>query len=838
MKNSFVYYFCIVLLLICHSSVLGQRGRPGGGKDRAKSQTYTLLGKVSKADDKTSVEYATVSLLRQADSSVVNGIVTDAKGAFKLEAPAGTYMLDVRFLGFESVRVSDIVLDEAHPFVRIKEIMLKQKETTLDEVNIQAEKSRMEFALDKKVFNVGQDLANNGGTASDLLDNIPSVTVDIEGNISVRGDDGVRLLINGRPSGFTSINQADALKQLSANQIEKVEIITNPSSRYEAEGTAGILNIVLKKERRKGWNGSLEATGGIPTSHNLTLNVNHRRDKLNFFVGGGLRYRNVPRISNEYREDWASGELEILDQEAKYARGGLSGSIRAGVDYQIGEKATLTGSIMYRKGLDFSNGTLNYFSRNAINQLVAYDKRVTEETEDEFSLDYNLNFERNFERKGHKFTADFIYTSGAEVESMDAVEQAFDGDLNPKGSPDLLQRINNSELEREITLMADYTQPFKKDGKFESGYRSSLRFIGNDYLVEEQNAETQFWESIPEVSNDFEYNEQIHALYANIGDKIKKFSYQVGLRAEYTRITTLLKTTKELNDREYANLFPSAFLNYEINTGNAFQMSYSRRLRRPRFHSLNPFFTYSNPRSIRSGNPNLDPEFSHSLELSYLKYWDKATFSSSIYYRHTTGDVTYIVEEDTIGGVKVFRSRPENVRTRDDVGMEFSLQMNPVKWWDMTWSGNVFRGKINGENLGFARQTTFFSFTSRLNSRFNLNNDWNIQLMLNYRGPENTPQGKRRATLYTDLGINKDILKKKATISFRMRDLFNTSWYRSETYGGTSTPEIFDDFYIFREGQWRARRQIYFTFSYRLNQKKRMRRSRQGGGGDYEMDGM
>lgn len=819
------------------SSAFAQRGR--SGTKASKSKSYPIVGKVVHAEGNKALEYATVSLFRQADSSVVTGIVTNAKGIFELEAPAGTYFLTVSFLGFESVQLSDILLDELHPFVRVKEILLKPKETTLDEVNIQAEKSRLEFALDKKVFNVGQDLANNGGTAADLLDNIPSVTVDIEGNVSVRGDDGVRLLINGKPSGFTSINQADALKQLSANQIEKVEIITNPSSRYEAEGTAGILNIVLKKERRKGWNGSFEATGGIPTSHNLTLNVNHRRNKLNFFVGGGLRYRNVPRISNEHREDWASGELEILDQESKYFRGGLSGSLRMGIDYQVGERSTLTGSIMYRKGLDFSNGTLNYFSRNAQDQLVAYDKRTTEEDEDEFSLDYNLSFERNFVRKGHKFTVDFIYSSGAEVESMDAIEQAFDGNLAPKGGPDLLQRINNGELEREITLKADYTQPFRKDGRFESGYRSSLRFIGNDYLVEEQNTETRLWESIQEVSNDFEYDEQIHALYANVGDKINKFSYQLGLRAEYTRITTLLKTTNELNDREYANLFPSAFLNYEIKTGNALQMSYSRRLRRPRFHSLNPFFTYSNPRSIRSGNPNLDPEFSHSVEMSYLKYWDKATFSTSIYYRHTTGDVTYIVEDDTIGGVKVFRTRPENVATRDDIGAEFSLQVNPVKWWDMTWSGNVFRGQINGENLGFARRTSFFSLSSRLNSRFSLARDVNIQLMLNFRGPENTPQGKRRSTLYTDVGINKDILKKKATISVRMSDLFNTSWYRSETFGGTGTPEIIDDFYIFREGQWRARRQLYITFSYRLNQKKRMRRGgRQSGGGDYEMDGM
>ena len=835
MKKLFVYFFLASAIALVANPAFSQRGNG----NRGQGGTYTIVGKVSNAENNLPLEYATVTLFDQSDSSVVNGIVTNVKGAFELEAVTGTYYLAVSFLGFEPSYVSDILLDEQHPFVRIKEIVLVQKAMTLNEVNIQAQKSRMEFALDKKVFNVGQDLANNGGTASDLLDNIPSVTVDVEGNVSVRGDNGVRLLINGKPSGFTSINAADALKQLPANLVEKVEIITNPSSRYEAEGTAGILNIVLKKERRKGWNGSFEATGGIPASHNLSLNLNHRRDKLNLFVGGGLRYRNIPRISNEYREDWASGDLEILEQQGRFYRGGVSGSLRLGAEYQIGERTTLTGSIMYRHGLDFNNGTLEYFSKNALKELTAYDLRRTEEDEDDTSLDYNLSLEKTFARKGQKFTADLIYSSGGETEAMNAIEEAFDGNYEPKGSPNLLQRINNSEVEREVTVRADYDHPFRKDGKFETGYRSSIRFIGNDYLVEERFSESEAWKPLAEVSNDFEYDEQIHALYANVGDKLNKFSYQVGLRAEYTRITTLLKTTNEKNDREYANLFPSAFLSYEIKEGNAFQLSYSRRLRRPRFHNLNPFFTYANPRSIRSGNPDLDPEFTHSLELGYLKYWDKATFSSSIYYRHTTGDITYIVEDDTIGGVKVFRTRPENVATRNDLGVEFSLNIAPAKWVDITWSGNVFRGVINGENLGFARQTEFFSLTSRLNTRFNLPKDFDAQVMVNYRGPENSPQGKRRAMLYTDVGISKDILKKKATISARMRDIFNTTWYRMETFGGQGTPDVVeDDFYIFREGQWRGRQQVYLTFSYRLNQKKRRGRGGRQGGGDFEMDGM
>ena len=674
----------------------------------------------------------------------------------------------------------------------------------------------------KKIFNVGQDLANTGGNAADVLDNIPSVTVDIEGEVSLRGKQGVRILINGKPSSFTSMNSADALQQLSANMIEKVEVITNPSSRYEAEGSAGIINIVLRKEKKQGWNGTFNLTGGIPHSHNAAVNINHRREKLNLFAGLGARYRWSPRTSFEHRETWDNDTLNILDQNSLHYRGGLSGNARLGADYSINKYNTLSASIQYRQGLDKNEGTIDYLSYNYLEELTALDVRDTREDEDEFSLDYNLGYEKRFARKGQKFTADIIYSSGDELESMNAIQQAFDANSIPVGSPDLRQRINNREKESELTLKADYVHPFGEEGKFEAGYRSSIRTIENKYKVEEFNYETDVWDILDNVSNDFQYDEEIHAAYAIFGNKVNKFSYQGGLRAEYTHVQTLLRTTRENNDKKYANLFPSLFLNYELNPGDALQLSYSRRLRRPRFWDLNPFFTFANPLSIRSGNPDLDPEFSHSFDLGHIKYWDKATLSSSIYYRHTDGEILRISTlEDGVN-----RSMPMNAASRDDLGIEFSLNYSPAKWIDFTLSSNVYKGKINGENLGFDRQTDFFSFTSRLNTKMSFAKDFDVQLMMNYRGAEDSPQGRRQGMLFTDIGLNKDILNKKATIGFRMRDIFNTQKFKYEVYG--------DDFYIYREGQWRARRQMYFSFSYRLNQKKRPERNR--GRGDFDMD--
>jgi ferric enterobactin receptor len=811
MIKYYIQLSAIISFLFFSSSVIAQQGTRGG--------VFKISGKVADQTGENPLEFATVTLLLAQDSSAISGAVTNAEGNFTLKAKAGEYILKTGFLGFESQLISGIVVNADNPLFEIPTIFLKPQETTLDEVEIQAEKSMMEFSLDKKIFNVGADLANNGGNASDLLDNIPSVAVDIEGEVSLRGNNGVRVLINGKPSGF---NNADGLQQLPANLIEKVEIITNPSAKYEAEGSAGIINIVLKKERRKGWNGTFDISGGYPHRHNANISLNHRRERVNIFASAGLRYRWTPRVSYEHREIYREDSTEIIDQEGLFYRGGLSGNFRFGIDINLSEYSTLTGSVRYRKGLDRNQGQLDYLYFDRFEQLAFVDARRTLEGEDDNSLDYSLNYEKKFAQKGRKFTADIIYTSGAETESMDAEEEELNADYVPLGTRNLQQRINNSEVERELTLQANYEHPIGKDGKFEAGYRTGLRTIGNDYLVEEYDYEGGAWGTLANLSNDFSYDEGIHAVFTTYGNKMNKFSYQVGLRGEYTEIRTLLKNTNESNDRTYANLFPSLFLNYEINPGNALQWNYSRRIRRPRFWDLNPFFTYANPLSIRSGNPNLDPEFAHSFELSHIKYWKKGSLSSSIYYRHTEGVITRINRLSPEG---ISLRMPENLNTRDDIGSEFNLNYNPFKWWDINWTANLFYGRINAENAGFAGLTQFFAYTSRINSRFSLKNDLDIQLMVNYRGPQGTPQGSRKAILFTDLGINKDVLNKKATVSFRITDIFNTAWYRSETFG--------DDFYIFSEGQWRARRQMSLAFSYRLNQKKRQGR----GGRDRDFGG-
>ena len=813
MKHSPYPFVFFLAVLICSSPIFGQE---------SNSSAFRLRGNIIAEEEGNPLEYATIALFNTRDSSLVTGTVSGDNGNFTLETGPGDFYLKVSFMGFEPQYVSNIALNNENPSRKIPTIKLRTVNTTLEEVEISAQKNRVQFALDKRIVNVGKDLRTIGGTASDILDNIPSVTVDIEGNVSLRGSDAVRILINGKPS---LLSNADALQQLPAEIIDRVEIVTNPSSRYEAEGTAGILNIILKKDKRQGLNGNFNLTLGSPISHNGSFSINHRREKFNLFASAGLRYRESPRYSFEHRELFRDGRTSIIDQYQNAIRGGVSGNFRFGADYQFNKYNTLTASLNWRKSDDFNETDIDFFSMDREDNILGIDVRDSDEEEKEDELDYTISYEKTFEEKGRKWTADLIYSSGIESEATLALEQAFSADRNPLGLPDEQQDIFNSEEQRNWTFQSDYVHPLGENRKFEAGVRGGFRLIDTDYSVDELNIETNIWESVDGLSNRFNYDESILAVYTSFGDKLNKFSYQFGLRGEYTHILTELKDTGEKYDKEYANLFPSIFLSYDLPKENAVQVSYSRRLRRPRFWYLNPFSSFSNPLSIRAGNPDLDPEFSNSFELNYIKYWDKWSLSSSIYYRDTRGVIQRISRLDTsyvsFGQPDtIIRNitRPENLARSQNFGLELSITADVTKWLSTNANLNFYRGIVDGGNQGFNDITRFYSWTARWNTQIKVGKNTEAQLTINYRGPEENPQGKRYDFLYTDIGISRDILKKKATISFRVVDLFKTAIYQYESFG--------DDFYIFREGQWRTIQQFYFGFVYRLNQKKRKSRSR------------
>ena len=666
----------------------------------------------------------------------------------------------------------------------------------------------MQFSLDKRIFNVGKDLANAGGSASDILTNIPSVSVDPEGNVKLRGSDNVRILIDGKPSGLVSIKGGGGLQQMPAGLIERVEIITNPSARYEAEGNAGIINIVLKKDRQQGFNGSVEVITGYPANFGGAANFNYRRNQINFFINYGIAYRNQPGVGKLYQEVYGPDTTFILQQNSKSTLKGLNNNIRGGLDYYFTEKSILTASYLFRRSDATRTSDIRYedyfYTLTKLNRITT---RRQDEEEAEPNSEYNISYKRTFAQKGHELTAEVKY-----IDNWESSDQLFTQHyFQPGGTQDntrsVLQQSLNDEYEKQWLFQLDYIKPLGQEGKFETGIRSSFRNMINDYVVSEKNASGEFV-PLPGLDNVFVYDENIHSAYGILGNKHKKISYQAGLRAEWTDVQTTLQKTKDINPRNYTNLFPSAHFTFDLPKENALQLSYSRRVRRPFYNDLSPFMTYSDSRNFFSGNPDLDPEFSDVGEIGHIKYFDKGTISSSLYYRGTKGKIDRIRNVDSAGNSSTI---PENLLSEKAWGAEFTGAWTLLNWWKLDINLNLFHADIDGSNILKSYKASTYSWFVRQTSRLNFPGNIEMQVRANYEAPQKTAQGKRRALYYADFSASKDVFKGKGTITLNVLDVFNTRRMRTVSSG--------TNFYTEGTSQFR-RRQINFTVNYRIRQSK------------------
>ena len=809
MKYTLLY---ILALVWTCASAQPQEGRPNEGQS-----PFKVKGQVFDIQSGTPLEYVTTALLSEKDSSVVNGAVTGVDGRFEITAKPGRFILRISYVSYRSKDIRGIQLSREQMTKDIGVIKLEPDTEMLDEVVVQGEKSSMTMTLDKRVFNVGKDLTNAGRSAADLLDNIPSVTVDVEGNVSLRGSDNVRILVDGKPSGLIGINTADGLRQMQSNMIERVEVVTNPSARYDAEGSAGIINIILKKEKREGVNGTFNATVGTPTDYQASFNLNYRKKWMNLFASYGINYRKVPWGGNSFQTFFPEDTLYYTDLQRDYERGGWSNNLRFGSDFYLNDKNTITVAAIYRISDEDNLNNILYEDYDGDRNLLFVTERQDNELEIDENSEYSINYTRTFSKKGQKLSADIQYRDNNEEENSTIVERTYDV-TEGSTSPDLNQRSFNEEFERGWLIQADYEQPVGSEGKLELGFRNSIREIGNDYLVEEQNEDGD-WENLVGFSNTFFYDENIYATYAMFGNKVNKFSYQAGLRMEITDIKTELQQTGEENEKDYTDFFPSIHVTYNLKESKSLQASYSRRIRRPYFRSLNPFSSFSDARNIRAGNPDLDPTYSDSYELGVLQNWEKSSFYYAVYYRHST-DVVWRVTTVEDG---VTFSRPENVGTRDDIGLEVTYSNEFNDWFRLNGTANLYHSEndafANGEDLS-AKTTTFFT---RIMSQMKIKKIWDLQTAISYRAPQEVPQGFRKSYFVVDLGLNRDIMKNKGTLTLSVRDLFNTRKYRYET----DTP-VYS-----QEGDFRRRpRSVVLSFNYRLNQKKRRQRGGRGGSFD------
>jgi outer membrane receptor protein involved in Fe transport len=780
------------------------------------AQSFRVEGNVVDDESKKPLEFANASILSPSDSSLIGGATTDASGKFVINAKAGEYLVKIQFISY-TPRYFNVNLSQEKPVAKLGSITLYPDVELLTEIVVSGQKSQMQLELDKRIFNVAADLSNVASNASEILDNLPSIAVDVDGNVSLRGSSNVRILVNGKPSGLVGISSPDALRQLQGDLIERIEVITNPSARYEAEGSAGIINIILKKERERGFNGSFTANTGYPNNQGFSGNLNYRSGQFNVFGSYGISYRENPgggftdRITNDTL-------FTYIDNDRN--RSGLSHNIRFGTDFQINEKNTITASAVARLSDEENTADITYTDRTPNGGITNNSLRSNLEDGIDNNLEYQLNYRREMEGEGHELTAQLQIRDNTETEKS-AISST---DILLSTPAELYQRTNNKEGDKNILMQADYVYPFENGKKFEAGYRGTIREINSDYLVEEIDQNGNFF-PLTNFSNSFTYDENVQAVYSIFENKMPNWGYQLGLRVEQTFIKTFQKTTDEVNEKEYLNAFPSAFVSYNLNSDRTLQASYSRRLSRPRFWSLNPFSSFTDPRNIRRGNPDLDPEYTDSYEIGILNNLKKSSIYLGGYYRYATGvrdRVQTLV--DSITTV----STPRNIGVEDAYGIEANFNSDPTSWLSISGNANFYRaitvGKyIDESNKEIILERDTYSARFRLSTKFKINKV-SLQLSGNYLAPENQTQGTRKSMYRMDAGANMDVLKGKGTLNLTVRDVFNTRKYRGTT--------LTDSFSEVSEFQWRSR-QVRLSFTYRINQKKQ-RGGREREEGDME----
>jgi len=764
----------------------------------------TIKGVLNNGETGEPLPYATLILHDSADSSMVANALTEADGAFTMQAPAGDYYLLCKYVGFEDKIIPNITISASDKTKNLEEINLMTGAVDIETMEVKADRSKMEMKLDRRVFNVGKDLTNAGNNAADILNRVPSVNVDPEGNVSLRGSGSVRILVNGKPSGLLSAGDTEALLRMQGDIIESIEVITNPSARYEAEGEAGIINIILKKNQEKGVNGSFGATVGSPTNYGASYNLNYRQQDLNFFSNFGVDYRRTPGGGNSTQRffDNAGNLTNFFTSEEDQMRGGVGGYFQGGLDWNIDEKNLLTTSLLYRLGEDRNEGTVTYRDFNTDSQLTNTTIRDIVENQTDHNLEASLDYKRTFDEEDREWTFSFKYILSDDTEIADIVQSSDDS------MDDLLQNSRNTEDEENILIQTDYIHPIGENSKLEAGLRAALRTVDNDFLVQEEQADGSL-ETLGNFDDYLRYTEDIYAAYVIGAHEAGPLGIQLGLRAEYSDITAALLRSNNSNDQNYLSFFPSAAFTYKVTEENQLQVSYSRRLSRPFFRRLLPFSNFNDPRSNGIGNPNLRPEFTNSFETGFLKYFTNGSLLTSVYYRHTTGVIEELILPSNDGTSIEY---PVNLSDRDAYGLEMSFNYDLTEWWNVTSDLNFFRAQVNGSFEGVDYSADIFSWTGGLITQFDPTETLQLQASFDYNAPQNTTQGRRLAVYSLDLAASLDILQGKGTITISGRDLFNTRIRRSvidlPNYKAESA------------FQWRQTRQLVATFSYRLNQDR------------------
>lgn len=720
------------------------------------SQNYTVKGKIVDAGTASAIPFATAVLKTKGSERVLAGTTTAEDGSFSIQTSDTSCYVLVRFMGyfdttFQNLNFNGTVAD-------LGTVALKSSVQDFGPVEVQAEKSTMEFKLDKRVYNIGKDISSTGMGAMEVLNNVPSVTVDIEGQVSLRGNSGVQILINGKPS-VMSDDPANALSGLTADMIESIEIITNPSAKYEAGGTSGIINIILKKDEKHGLNGSISANTGIPDNHSIGGSVNYRTEKFNFFTQFGGGYRSQPRFEESDNFNNVSGTR--ITSNGSYFRNEQFYNITLGADYYLNKYNTITlsGNFAYEIEKQPSESNITFFdSLGAIeSQFTRFETTRANNPKWRYELNYNKEFRNNKEHTLQFSTLGRFFGKDLSSDFQNVYSVGENGAVD--------QRTRTFFFQSDFTFKVDYNNPITENFTLELGSQYDMNDVGNDFQVDNFDS---VWVVNEDLTNNFLFDQKVLGVYGTGAFENNTWGVKLGARLENTDLNTLLETTNQANRQNYTNFFPTFHTSYKFSKRYSVQAGYSRRIYRPRLWDLNPFFNVRDNFNIRTGNPNLRPVFSDSYELTAIFIFNKISINTSVYH---------LFERDIFEMVSTFEddvriSTRENLGTKAKTGWEVNGKYRVAKWFtamgDFNYGYFVRRGSFEGQSFDFEGD----QWSSQLTLKFELKGDISIELTPQHRSRVRTVQGMNLGQTFVDAGIRKKLWKGKAVVNFAVRDIF------------------------------------------------------------------
>ncbi len=776
-----------------------------------QSEDGTVIGKIHDQQSNKPLEYVSVRLFRVADSSIVSGAFTDVDGKYSIPCSSGSYFLKITLVNYDPIFVSSISIKPSLTVFNVGTLkMRKISEKTEREVRVIAEKDVLQAGIDKKIYNVAEDLNVRGGTANDVLQRLPSVEVDQDGRVMLRGEGSVTVLIDGRPSSLSGGNGKTLLDALPAGSIERVEIVTNPSAKYDPDGTSGIINIVLKKNKLSGFNGLVSTNmattfqkGGNVGEGNLSLS--YRTGILNIYGTYNARYLEGYRNNYSNITQGVGASYFNLDQSRVGTDLNAGQTFRFGMDINLKARNTLGFSATGNIGVRDRTGDLWNSSYDLLGQRDSLWLRSSYDPSQQRNVDFNVNYKYDLKNERGNLTFDATQSLGNENIQGYYTQRYYTPDSVLTSHPELIQELRNTEKNNITTLQSDFTYLFPTLGaRFESGAKAIIRnqSVNPVSSTYDWSAQMNLEDSLANFL--YEYNEQIYSLYAVYGQQINRVKFQGGLRAENAYQIPNLVTDSIRIVNHYFNFFPSAHLRYVLKPKSEISLSYSRRITRASSADLNPFTNYSDPFNLRTGNPYLQPEFIHSFDLGYSLEKAKYSITASTYYRNSTGVISRVKEfyENGTSAVTFM-----NIAETKSLGTEFVCMFRPTTWWKNTFS-------YNANYIWYITNQLELPNRQGFNHNFKYNSSvefWKktatLQLSVTYNGPRVTVQGIAQRQGPIDLAFEKKLQGGKWTVGARVTDIFNKQGF----YMQVNRPGVEQT----AEFKWLTRR-FYVSASYKF----------------------